>query len=107
MPMPTFELVKQYGGVPLKLEPSNGVINYTYTRNSEEECFAQIISDFEKAYELLPEEPEDKQLGRLTKSAAATSWQRLICSVHQNCTTAGTPSIRMPTWLQSSSMAMR
>ena len=66
-----FELVKQYGGVPLKLEPSNGVINYTYTRNSEEECFAQIISDFEKAYELLPEEPEDKQLGRLTKSAAA------------------------------------
>ena len=66
-----FELVKQFGGVPLKLEPSNGVINYTYTRNSEEECFAQIISDFEKAYELLPEEPEDKQLGRLTKSAAA------------------------------------
>ena len=57
--------------MPLKLEPSNGVINYTYTRNSEEECFAQIISDFEKAYELLPEEPEDKQLGRLTKSAAA------------------------------------
>lgn len=66
-----FELVKQYGGVPLKLEPSNDKINYTYTRNSEEECFAQIISDFEKAYELLPEKPEDSQLGRLTKSAAA------------------------------------
>ena len=65
-----FELVKQYGGVPLKLEPSTGV-SYTFTRNSEEECFAQIISDFEKAYELLPETPEDKQLGRLTKSAAA------------------------------------
>lgn len=66
-----FELVKQYGGVPLKLESSNDKINYTYTRNSEEECFAQIISDFEKAYELLPEKPEDSQLGRLTKSAAA------------------------------------
>lgn len=66
-----FELVKQYGGVPLKLEPSNGKINYTYTRNSEEECFAQIISDFQKAYELLPESPEGKQVGRLTKSAAA------------------------------------
>lgn len=66
-----FELVKQFGGVPLKLEPSNGKINYTYTRNSEEECYKQIIADFEKAYELLPEEPEDGQLGRLTKSAAA------------------------------------
>ncbi len=66
-----FELVKQFGGVPLKLEPSNSKISYTYSRNSEEECYAQIISDFEKAYELLPEEPEGKQLGRLTKSAAA------------------------------------
>lgn len=66
-----FELVKQFGGVPLKLEPSNGKINYTYTRNSEEECYAQIIADFEKAYELLPDECEDNQLGRLTKSAAA------------------------------------
>ena len=60
-----FELVKQFGGVPLKLEPSNGKINYTYTRNTEEECFAQIISDFERAYSLLPEKPEDNQLGPL------------------------------------------
>lgn len=65
-----FELVKQFGGVPLKLEPSTGV-EYYFTRNSEEECYAQIISDFEQAYNLLPEEPENKQLGRLTKSAAA------------------------------------
>ena len=43
-----FELVKQFGGVPLKLNPSTGVETY-FTRNSEEECYAQIISDFEKA----------------------------------------------------------
>ncbi|WP_278985387.1 RagB/SusD family nutrient uptake outer membrane protein, partial [Segatella bryantii] len=63
-----FELVKQFGGVPLKLNPSTGVETY-FTRNSEEECYAQIISDFEKAYELLPEKGE--ATGRITKSAAA------------------------------------
>lgn len=65
-----FELVKQYGGVPLKLQPST-TPEYYFARNSEEECYAQIIADFEKAYELLPTEPESKQLGRLTKDAAA------------------------------------
>lgn len=65
-----FELVKQFGGVPIKLKPST-TVEYQFTRNSEEECYAQIISDFEEAYNLLPEDPEGKQLGRLTKSAAA------------------------------------
>lgn len=65
-----FELVKQYGGVPLKLKPSN-TVEYYFPRNTEEECYAQIISDFEQAYELLPSTPEGKQLGRLTKDAAA------------------------------------
>ena len=63
-----FELVKQYGGVPLKLKPSTGV-EYYFTRNSEEECYNQIIADFEQAYNLLPEKPD--QMGRITKSAAA------------------------------------
>lgn len=65
-----FELVKQFGGVPLKLQPST-TVEYQFKRNSEEECYNQIIEDFEKAYNLLPEDPEGKQLGRLTKSAAA------------------------------------
>jgi len=47
-----FELAKQYGGIPLKLKPSTTVETY-FTRSSEEETYAQIISDFEKAYELL------------------------------------------------------
>ncbi len=63
-----FELVKQFGGVPLKLYPSTGVETY-FTRNSEEECYAQIIEDFEKAYSLLPTSPE--ATGRITKYAAA------------------------------------
>ncbi|MDO4160278.1 MAG: RagB/SusD family nutrient uptake outer membrane protein [Prevotellaceae bacterium] len=63
-----FELVKQFGGVPIKLTPSTSVETY-FTRNSEEECYAQIISDFETAYGLLPTTGE--ATGRITKSACA------------------------------------
>ncbi len=63
-----FELVKQFGGVPIKLYPSTGVETY-FTRNSEEECYAQIIEDFEKAYSLLPTSVE--ATGRISKYAAA------------------------------------
>ncbi|MBQ5981951.1 MAG: RagB/SusD family nutrient uptake outer membrane protein [Prevotella sp.] len=63
-----FELVKQFGGVPIKLKPSTGV-ETTFKRNSEEEVYAQIISDLEEAYKLLPEKPA--QTGRVTKYAAA------------------------------------
>lgn len=63
-----FELVKQFGGVPLKLKPSTGVETY-FTRNSEEECYSQIISDLETAYSLLPDTAAET--GRITKSAAA------------------------------------
>ncbi len=63
-----FQLVSQYGGVPLKLQPSTSVETY-FTRATEEECFAQIILDLEQAYNLLPTTPA--QTGRITKWAAA------------------------------------
>lgn len=63
-----FELVKQFGGVPLKLEPTTTAETY-FTRDSEEDCYAQIIADFTTAYGLLPESPD--QTGRITKYAAA------------------------------------
>ena len=63
-----FELVKQFGGVPIKLTSSDTPETY-FTRNTEEECYAQIFSDLEQAYNLLPTTPE--QTGRLTKWAAA------------------------------------
>ncbi|MDO4163396.1 MAG: RagB/SusD family nutrient uptake outer membrane protein [Bacteroides sp.] len=63
-----FELVKQFGGVPLKLNPSTGVETY-FTRATEEEVYAQVISDFETAYSLLPTSAES--FGRITKYAAA------------------------------------
>ena len=64
-----FELVKTYGAVPLKLKPTESDKDTYFPRNTEDECFAQIISDFTEAYNLLPEKPEAQ--GRVTKYAAA------------------------------------
>ena len=61
-----FRMVNQYGGVPLKLEPSEGVIT-EFTRNTEKECFDQILADLNNAQALLPSTSSD---GHITKAAA-------------------------------------
>ncbi len=73
-----FQLVQQYGGVPLQLQPSEGILKYDFVRASAEECYAQIISDFEQAYNLLPTNEIDAKVpakleatGRISKYAAA------------------------------------
>ena len=63
-----FELVKHFGGVPLKLVPSTSAETY-FTRNSAEEIYTQVISDFGEAYRLLPDKGES--IGRINKYAAA------------------------------------
>lgn len=63
-----FKLVRQFGGVPLKLKTSVG-IEEEFTRNSAQEVYAQIIADFTEAYNLLPATPAER--GRMTKWAAA------------------------------------
>ena len=63
-----FELVKQFGGVPLKLVPSTSAETY-FTRYSAEEIYTQVISDFGEAYRLLPDKGES--IGRINKYAAA------------------------------------
>nr|WP_321450664.1 RagB/SusD family nutrient uptake outer membrane protein [uncultured Carboxylicivirga sp.] len=65
-----FELVQQYGGVPLKLQPSTSVETY-FPRASAEDCYTQIISDFEEAYKHLPDAAAVTQVGRVHKTAAA------------------------------------
>jgi hypothetical protein len=63
-----FKLVKQFGGVPLKLEPSE-TIQEEFTRNSAKEVYDQVIKDFIQAYDLLP--TTAAETGRITKWAAA------------------------------------
>ena len=63
-----FKLVSQYGGVPIKLQPSTGV-ELEYTRNSAQEVADQVVADLKLAYENLPS--TESMEGKLTKTAAA------------------------------------
>ncbi len=51
-----YRLFCQYGGVVIQTEPANGVVKKNYTRASEDETLAQVISDLENAYKMLPTE---------------------------------------------------
>ena len=63
-----FKLVKQYGGVPLKLSQTK-TLETEFGRNSAKEVYNQVIQDFMQAYNLLPVTPAET--GRITKYAAA------------------------------------
>jgi hypothetical protein len=60
-------LVSQYGGVPLKLEPSN-TVQLEFKRAPAEDVCAQIISDFKSAYDLLDNTGGP---GKITRDAVA------------------------------------
>lgn len=62
------KLVRQYGGVPLKLTVSN-TVEQEFTRASAEEIYKQVIEDFTKAYELL--DNTGPAPAKITKDAAA------------------------------------
>ena len=50
-----FDLVRHFGGVPLRTE---GIVDYSsdqHTKKSEEEIYNQIISDLNESYNLLPQ----------------------------------------------------
>jgi starch-binding outer membrane protein, SusD/RagB family len=63
-----FKLVNQYGGVPIKLTPSE-TVEFEFPRNTVQEVYDLILSDMKQAYDLLP--PTPVQRGRITKWAAA------------------------------------
>ena len=65
-----YRLFCQYGGVVLQLEPADGTIKKNYTRATEDEVLAQIISDLENAYNMLPKD-KWRGNGTWTKYTAA------------------------------------
>lgn len=62
------KLVRQYGGVPLKLTVSN-TVELEFTRATAEEVLAQVIDDFTKAYNLL--DNSGLSPAKISKDAAA------------------------------------
>ncbi|HYG17350.1 MAG TPA: RagB/SusD family nutrient uptake outer membrane protein [Ohtaekwangia sp.] len=63
-----FQLLTQFGGVPIKLTPTLGAGETEFTRASVAETFEQVLSDLRKAKQLLPVAPA--QNGRIVKYAA-------------------------------------
>lgn len=63
-----FQLVSQYGGVPIKLDPST-TVSFEFERSSAQEVFAQVEKDLLAAYDELPD--DGAKVGKITKSAAA------------------------------------
>jgi hypothetical protein len=60
-------LVSQYGAVPLKVQ-SSAAVEKEFTRATPEEIYKQIIDDFKKAYDLLP---NANAPAKITKDAVA------------------------------------
>ncbi|WP_163399571.1 RagB/SusD family nutrient uptake outer membrane protein [Flavobacterium fluviatile] len=79
-----FDLVKLYGGVPLILKPQNPIVQEGSTENevprsSTSECIEQIISDLDKAQELLKNVAwSNANWGRITSEAAAAFKGRVL-----------------------------
>jgi len=61
-------LVMQYGGVVLKLSPSDSVERF-FERSTAEQCVESIVSDLQSAYDMLPEN-EFRGKGTFTKATA-------------------------------------
>ncbi|MBT1705610.1 RagB/SusD family nutrient uptake outer membrane protein [Chryseosolibacter indicus] len=61
------KLVNQFGGVPIRLQPTVG-LDTEFNKASTEDVFKLIISDFRRAIDLLP--PAPAQNGRIAKYAA-------------------------------------
>ena len=64
-----FYLVQQFGGVPIKLNPSV-TLEREFTRASREETVGQVISDLQEAYDRL-DNPANIVPGKIYKDAAA------------------------------------
>lgn len=63
-----FKLLRQYGGVPIKLTPST-TVEREFTRSSAQEVMDRVLSDLKDAYDKLP--TSEAMEGKLTKYAAA------------------------------------
>jgi tetratricopeptide (TPR) repeat protein len=64
-----YNLVTQFGGVPILLSVDNGG-NFYPSRNTTAEVYAQIVKDLLYAESVLPATPYNSQYGRATQGAA-------------------------------------
>jgi len=84
-----FQLVQQWGGVPLILQPIEG-LQREFTRAPREEVVKQVIADFQQAYDLLTNEPETSRIqGKIYKDAAAHFLAKALLYNRRPCQSIG------------------
>ena len=66
-----FDLVQQFGRIPLLTEGNVSEIKTDFKRASVADVYAFIISDLRQAYEVLPDVAMQADRGRATKWSAA------------------------------------
>lgn len=81
-----FLLVRLYGDAPLMLTPITSGDDLFLSRTSADTIYAQIISDCEKAIELLPAKSDysSSDLGRASKDAALTMLAKVYLTLGKN-----------------------
>lgn len=77
-----FDLVKNFGGVPLHLEPAGSLEETSLARSSASDVYDQIITDATSAADLLPSK-DNQQTGRATAGAAYTLLGDVYLTVEQ------------------------
>lgn len=73
-----FNLTRIYGGVPIIKNVYGLNDDFSIARNSYADCISFIISDLDKAIELLPLQHTGNNLGRATKGAAMAMKSRVL-----------------------------
>ncbi|MBQ8046878.1 MAG: RagB/SusD family nutrient uptake outer membrane protein [Prevotella sp.] len=72
-----FNLVKSFGGVPIRPEVE-GVDNLVLPRSTREECYAYIEKDLREAAIMLPVAWDQRQTGKATKGAAVALLMKVL-----------------------------
>jgi hypothetical protein len=67
-----FNLVKNFGGVPLFTKPADSYENAFKNRATAEDVYKQIVDDLKSAITLLPNRSVERSVGRATSGAAYT-----------------------------------
>lgn len=67
-----FNLVRIFGGVPLRLQETSSLNGLDLARSSAEEVYTTIIADLKEAEAVLPNQQTGANIGRASKGAAST-----------------------------------
>ncbi len=73
-----FDLVRNFGGVPITTTSTSSFNNLFSTRNTSEEVYELIIEDLEEAEDLLPLSYSSGDQGRVTRGAAKALLARVL-----------------------------